>query len=156
SIRPDQWDDKAQKVRKSHENHARLNNLIKKRLAEANDKILELQVKDKVSSAKTVKQVIVSKAKSSFADQAKIYLDNLKKSGKFNRYSNDKPNITRVKEFAGDVSFQDIDVPFLNRFQAWLKGDRGVSDRTVANHLVIIRSIFNQAIAAGLVDQKHY
>lgn len=156
AIRPDQWDDKAQKVRKNHDNHARLNNLIKKKLAEANDKILEFQAKDKVSSAQTIKNTIVTKSKTSFADQAQIYLDNLKKSGKFNRYSNDKPKITRVQEFAGDISFQDIDVPFLKKFQAWIKGDRGVSDRTVANHLVVIRTVFNQAIAAGVVERKHY
>src|SRR5690606_27628002 len=44
----------------------------------------------------------------------------------------------------------------LKKFQAWLKGTRDISDRTIANHLVIIRSIYNQAIEANIIDRKHY
>jgi len=67
-----------------------------------------------------------------------------------------------VKEFAeGDMHFSEIDPLFLKRFKAWLKatrkvGDRPISDRTIMNHFVVIRSIFNQAISANLVDRKHY
>jgi integrase len=151
------WDSMSQRVKRTHPNHTRLNNLILKKLAEANDKLLELEVSKKDTTAKSIKNTIVADKEGTFLKQAAIYLEQLKKAGKFNRYDNDSPKIQRVKEFAGgDIAFSAIDVPFLRKFQAWLKGTRGVTDRTVANHLVIIRSIYNQAIEANLVDRKHY
>lgn len=157
SVKKSDWDEKAQRVKRSHLHHARLNNLIIKKLSEANDKLLELEASKKDTSAKAIRNTIVADKEGTFLKQAAIYLDQLKKSGKFNRHNNDSPKIQRVKEFAGgDIAFNGIDVPFLKRFQAWMKGTRDVTDRTVANHLVIIRSIYNQAIAAHLVDRKHY
>lgn len=47
-------------------------------------------------------------------------------------------------------------MPLLNRYRAYLKGSRGISERTVVNHLLIIRTIYNQAIKGGLVDNKSY
>ena len=77
---------------------------------------------------------------------------------RYNRYSADKPRINRFKEFLDneDISFQDITVPLLNRFKAYLKGSRKITDRTIINHLVVFRTIFNQAIKDNIVDIKYY
>lgn len=55
-----------------------------------------------------------------------------------------------------DISFQEITESLLNRFRAYLKGTRNISERTIVNHLVVIRSIFNQAIKDNIIDQKYY
>ncbi len=145
------------KVKKSHPNSARLNNLIAKKLAEANDKLLELENIAKDTSVRVISKAIKGAKEGTFLKQSHIYLDNLTKEGKFNRISNDKYIIARVEEFAGgDVNFSEIDPAFLKRFKAWLLGSKGVSERTAINHYVVIRSIFNQAIVANLVDRKHY
>lgn len=157
SVRLEDWNAQTSKVKKSHPNHARLNNLFAKKLAEATDKMLALETSGKDTSVHVIGKAVKSDREGTFLKQAAIYLEQLKKAGKFNRYDNDSPKIQRVKEFAGgDIAFSAIDVPFLRKFQAWLKGTRDVTDRTVANHLVIIRSIYNQAIEANLVDRKHY
>lgn len=44
----------------------------------------------------------------------------------------------------------------LNNFKAYLKGTRSIKERTVVNHLIVIRSIFNQAIKGNVTDQKYY
>jgi len=151
------WDAHAQRVKRSHPNHARLNNLISKKLHEANDTLLDLETNKKDTTAISIKNTIVADKAGTFKKQAKIYLDQLKKTGKYNRHNNDSPKIERVIEFSGgDIAFSDITVPFLKKFQAWLKGTRDISDRTIANHLVIVRSIYNQAIAANIIDRKHY
>lgn len=151
------WDAHAQKVKRSHPNHTRLNNLILKKLSEANDILINLETNKKDTTAISIKKNIVADKAGTFAKQAKIYLDQLKKTGKYNRYNNDSPKITRVTEFSGgDIAFSDITVSFLKKFQTWLKGTRDISDRTIANHLVIIRSIYNQAIEANIIDRKHY
>ena len=119
---------------------------------------MELETRKAHSTSKTIRNKIKSKDLSTFLSQANAYLENLKQAGKYNRFSSDKPRINRFKEFLNgdDILFQDITVPLLNRFQAYLKGTRKISDRTVINHLVVIRSVFSQAIKDNIVEQKFY
>lgn len=152
------WDKAAQKVKKSHANSVRLNNLFAKKLIEANDKLLEMEADKKDTSSGAIRKGIVSKKDGTFLKQANLYLNDLKKSGKFNRYSADKPRVERFKEFLNnsDVPFSEITPTLLKRFQAYLKGTRNITNRTVTNHLVVIRTVFNQAIAANVADRKYY
>jgi len=155
---PNDWDQVKQKVKKSHPNHHELNIFLLKRLTEANKKFLEIETQKSSSSAKAIQRTIKSKGSSKFIGQAEIYLNGLKQSGKYNRYSADKPRINRFIEFmeGEDISFQDITVPLLNKFKAYLKGTREITDRTIINHLVVIRTIFSQAIKDNLVESKFY
>ncbi|MCC6816165.1 MAG: site-specific integrase [Saprospiraceae bacterium] len=151
------WDESKQKVKKTNPNSSELNKFILKRLTEANSKLLELETKSENTSSKNITNNIKSKTRNTFLKQAQIYLDDLKKSGKYNRYSADKPRVNRFKEFLeGDINFEEINVSLLNRFKAYLKGTRRITERTIVNHLVVIRSVFSQAIQAGIVDQKYY
>ncbi|PSR55771.1 integrase [Adhaeribacter arboris] len=157
SVLLDDWNAAIGKVKKSHPNSARLNNLIAKKLAEANDKLLELETTAKDTSVRVISKAVKGAKEGTFLKQGQVYVDNLTKEGKFNRVSADSPIINRMKEFAGgDVHFSEIDSAYLRRFKAWLIGTRKVSERTAVNHFVVIRSIFNQAIASNLVDRKHY
>ncbi len=157
-IDPKDWDLVKQRVKKSHPNHHALNVYLIKKITEANNRFLELETQKSKMTAKSIQQSIRIKSPSNFFGQAEIYLKNLKQSGKYNRYSADKPRINRFKEFLNDdeISFQDITVPLLKRFQSYLKGTRKITERTVVNHLVVIRTIFNLAIKDNIVDIKHY
>lgn len=61
-------------------------------------------------------------------------------------------------EFLGnvDIGFKEINVSVLKRFASFLKSQKGAGDRAVMNHHVVIRTIFNQAIADGIVDRDFY
>lgn len=152
------WDEKNNKVKKSHPNSVRLNNLISQKLAEANSKLLDLEVQKTDTSSKAIKSGIKSKGDASFFQLAATFMDNLKQSGKYNRVVADEPRLKHFKEFLGgsDITFQEITVPLLNKFRAYLKGTRNVSERTIINHLILIRTVYNQAIAGNMVDSKHY
>jgi len=157
SVLLDEWNAATGKVKKSHPNSPRLNNLISKKIAEANDKLLELESTAKDTSVRVISKAVKGATEGTFLKQGQVYLDNLNKEGKYNRVSADSPVLNRIKEFAGgDVNFSEIDPLFLKKFKAWLIGTRKVSERTAINHFVVIRSIYNQAINAGLVDRKHY
>lgn len=153
-----QWDATTQRVKKSHPNSARLNNLLSTKYAEANNKLLDLETQKNDVSSRAIKSGITSAKHATFFKQADIYLDNLKKHGKFNRRSADKPRVDRFREFleGSDITFSEINPSLLKRFKAYLKGTRSITDRTVINHLVVIRTIFNQAISANIVDHKYY
>jgi len=158
NLKTTDWDPIKQLVKKSHPNSARLNNLFAKRVIEANDKLLDMESHRTDTSSTAIRRSIVSKKKGTFFKQAAIYLDDLKRSGKFNRYSADNPRIQRFKEFLenSDIPFAEITPTLLKRFRAFLKGTRTISERTVVNHLVVIRTVFNQAIASNVADPKYY
>lgn len=152
------WDAKAQRIKKSHPNSARLNNYLIKKLAEATDKALELETQKEHVSSKAVRQKIKPSAGDTFLAQAKLYLDTLKTAGKYNRYTADKPRIKHFKEFlkTEDIAFSDVTVTLLERFKAYLKNAHSLSDRSIMNHLVVIRSVFSQAIASNVTSDKYY
>ncbi len=158
SVKECDWDMEKQRVRKSHPNSTRLNNFLMTKLAEANDKSLELETQKDVVSSKAVKQRIKPIGGKSFFAQADLFIANLRKSGKYNRIVSDEPRLRIFREFLGgrDIAFEDITIALLNRFKAFLKGERKVKERTAMNYLILIRTIFNQAIAAKITDSNHY
>lgn len=156
-----QWDDKNKRVKKSHPNATRLNNLISKKLAEANACLLDLEIRHADTSARAIKKSIRSGSNAFFLQQADAYLAALKQSGKYNRYAADVPRIRRFRDFlktndmGNDIAFLEITPPLIKKFTGYLKS-KNISERTIVNYLVIIRTIFNQAIDANLVDRKYY
>ncbi|TDE17671.1 site-specific integrase [Dyadobacter psychrotolerans] len=158
SVNLEDWDAVACKVKKSHRNSVRLNNLIAQKLAEASDTSLELQAKKKDVSAKLVAKKIKPKKGVTFFAVAKEFTDNMTKEGKYNRVPTDLSRLKNFEEFleTKNIDFSEITVALLNRFKAHLKGDKKLSDRTIVNHLILIRTIYNQAILAEIADPRAY
>jgi len=163
SIKESDWDAEKQRVRKSHPNSTRLNNFLIAKLAEATTHSLELETQNKAVNSATIKSknnaANTPDNKTSFFKQAQVYLENLKTSGKYNVYVSEEGRVRVLREFAGnkkDLSFEEITIPFLNKLKAYLKGVRNVKERTVMNYFVFIRTIYNQAISARLVDRSGY
>src|ERR1035437_3727400 len=158
SLKTSEWDEEAQRVRKSHPNSTRLNNFIIKKLSEASDKALELETQKSEVSSKAVKQKIKPTGGSTFFAQAELYLENLKKSGKYNQYTADKPRVKHFKDFLKneDIAFSDITVSLLDKFKVYLKGALKIGERTIINHLVVVRSVFSQAIKDNITDRRYY
>lgn len=156
-IKEENWDDKLKKVKKNHANSVRLNNFLAKKIAEANDKLIESDTIDDNASATLIKKKITKNGKDFFAI-ANNYLDNLKSNKKFNQHSADKSRIDVFKEFISQDKFyiQSIDVQLLNNFQTYLISKKELSPRTVVNYLIVIRTIYNIAINEGLCDRKYY
>lgn len=164
------WDKNAQQVKKTHPNSTRLNNFILKKLADASAMALELETQKEQVSSRAVKRKIKPSSGSTFFAQAEMYLENLRKSGRYNQYTADKPRINRFKQFlkGEDVVFSDITVSLLERFKIYLrntatskkqsveKQEKKMCERTVVNHLVAIRSVYSLAIKEGIVDKKYY
>ncbi|MDB5282577.1 MAG: integrase family protein [Bacteroidota bacterium] len=157
-IKETEWDEEHQRVRKSHANSGRLNNFLLTKLAEANNKALEMETNTSAVSSRAVKQKVKQATGARFAAQAELYLSNLQKTGKYNRYSADKPRVKHFKEFlkGEDISLADITESLLNRFKVYLKSTQKVGERTIVNHLVVIRSIFSQAIKESVIERKYY
>lgn len=158
SIKESDWDGKGQRVKKCHPNSARMNNLILKKLADANNTLLDLETTDRVTSSQAIKKQIKPSSGHSFFSQAKIFIDNLEKNGKYGRHKTEQGRVERFQEFlnGNDITFPEITVNLLNQYRAYLKSTRNIKERTIVNHLLVIRTIYNQAIANLITDKKNY
>jgi integrase/recombinase XerD len=157
SIKEGDWDKTGQRVKKSHPNSVRLNNFILKKLSEATNSALEIATDKPDLSVKAVKNKIKPTAGSTFNKQAEAYLERLKQAGKYNQYTSDKPRVKHFKDFlGGDIAFPDVTPALLERFNAYVRSKLKLSERSAVNHLVMVRSVFSQAIKDNVVDAKHY
>lgn len=150
------WDEEKCRVKKTHPNSVRLNNLISKKLTEAEDNLIELEVqKTDVSSASIKRKIQVPKNETFFA-RAELHLENLKKQKKYNRYVADKGKISVFKQFLdnSDIAFPAITAQVISKYTTHLKS-KNLAAHTIIAYLSIIRNIFNQAIRDGLVEEKY-
>jgi hypothetical protein len=166
----DQWDAKTQRVKKSHPNATRLNNFLLAELAKANDKALEMETKG-VASAKEVKSSLkpVEEKPLHFIEVANQYLEEQKLCGNYDIFKTDTARLKRFYEFAsgGNIPFTQITPDFLHRFVIFLRQSKKknfkkgttpkpLSERTITNHLLIVRTLYNRAITAKKVSKDDY
>jgi len=153
------WDEKNIRIRKSHPNANRLNNLLASKLSEVNKNLIDLQSEKKDLSANQIKREIYASIENTpFLEVAEDYLLEIERNKKLSRLSSDKARIGHVIKFAksNQLTFHEIDEPFLKRFKLYLRTHRSISERSIVNNLVVIRTIYNRAIKMGIVDQKLY
>ncbi len=152
------WDSKYNRIKKSHPNSSRLNNLLSKKLSEANDKLIDSDTEGVGQSARKIKKKIVGKTKMDFFQASEVFLANLLKRKKFNQNYNQEKRLNIFKSFLGnkELSFTDLDVTLLKRFEAYLLYERKVAPRTAINYLMLIRTIYNFARKEYQVDDRNY
>ncbi|MEQ8524668.1 site-specific integrase [Gracilimonas sp.] len=153
------WDFDNQRVKKSHPNSKRLNNLILKKLSEANDTVLELETKDDPVSVKQIKNKVKnSNADISFFDLGEKRIKEYEDKGTFSVARADQSILNNVETFNGgkDLYFHEITVSFLERFKTYCLTELKHKKRTATNQLMLIRTLYNRAIKEGIVDEKNY
>jgi site-specific recombinase XerD len=158
-IKESDWDKKNSIVKKSHLNSIRLNNVILKKMSEINDSLLESEGKNNGESVYKIKEKTVSKGNSqSFKGIAKEYLKNQEKSGKYSSFLSDRSRVQHFTEFLQnrDIAFSDINELLLIQFRSYLSSEKKLSERSIVNNMILIRTLFNLAIRHGYVDQKYY
>lgn len=152
------WDEKNRNVRKSHPNSKVLNNFIVSKVAEANDKVLKSEMKPEYESVAEIRNKIVEKKGFDFFIVANMHLQNLKNRNKHHQYDTEFGRLKKFKEFLGKdvLPFNILNVNLLNKFETYLLHSKKLSQRTVVNYLILIRTIYNLAIAESITDRGLY
>ncbi len=152
------WDIKNCKVKKSHPNFDRINAIIYKKTHELNDEILKNEYENQATTIQQLKNGVEKESKITFKQVADAYINELEKLKKYNQLNSDKPRVNHFLEFVNDdeLGFDQLTINLLKQFQIFLKTERKVGERTVMNHLVVIRSICNKAIKQYSIDSKFY
>lgn len=92
------------------------------------------------------------------------YIQELKKYNKFSTASTYELSMKSLKSFIEErkgkqttnLIFQDVTVKFLNDFEYWMTVLRKKSTTTVSMYLRALKTIFNKAIDAKVIDQEFY
>lgn len=153
------WDEHKSRVKKSNSNSVRLNNLLATKLLEVNKALVDLQSENKDYSANQIKTSLYSDSKSNtFYEVANDFLFELEANHKLAQLSADKARVNHVINYnkSKNLSFPEIDEQFLRKFKIYLKKELNLSERSIVNNLVVIRTIYNRAIRMGIVDRKLY
>ena len=153
------WDEKNLRVKKSHSNAKSLNSLLSSKLTEVNKGLMNLQSEDSDVSATQIKRDIYKPISSlTFFDYAKEHLNALEADKKMNRYTTDSALITYIRDFhkSKELRFQEINLRFLKRFKTYLMGNRNLTETSALNVMVLIRLIYNRAIADKVVSKDLY
>lgn len=153
------WDESNRTVRKSHPNAVRLNNLLLAKLAEANKTLITLTSDQVDYSSQAIKNEITTPlSKVNFKELADSYLEELNVNKKINRYITDRARIGHVMNFANNnhLTFKEINEAFIRRLMSYLKVNKKLSQRSVINTLIVIRTLYNRAIKFGVIDRKSY
>lgn len=158
-VKEKDWDEEAGLVRKSNKNYVTINAIIHKEMKKLEDGVLwhlALEKTDDVVSGLRKKEK--KEKMNDFFLLADEYFDELEKTNKYNRISAERPRVNHLKVFNHNNSlrFEEIDQALLKKFQVWLKSKYTCSDRTVMNHLVVIRTLYNRAAEEGIADKNLY
>ncbi|KKL57015.1 hypothetical protein LCGC14_2239640, partial [marine sediment metagenome] len=133
--------------------------LLSTKLSEANKMLIDLQSSKKDISANQIKEKLYASSESvTFFEVAQDFLDDLEANEKLSRLSTDKARVNHVLNFtkSKQLTFQEIDENFLKRFKTYLRTKHNLSERSIVNNLIVIRTIYNRAIKLGIVDRKLY
>ena len=155
----DQWDESNQKVRKNHPNATLINTFLQDKLLEAQKVYLNQEVRKKSTTTGELKKRIKNqRTGTTFFQFAQDYLDMLSTAGKIKVYKSDNSRINNFREFrkSEDLHFEDVTTELLKQFISWLQGKKESKPRSIVNHLILIRTLYNKAIGDNIVEQNYY
>lgn len=152
------WDKKNNCVRKSHPDSHHINQLILKKMSEANKSLLNAEINQENLSSKNIKKKINSRKDGEFFSIAKHYLELIEDRKQFHQHDIQKKRLEVFKNFikTDALYFNELNVELLKKFESHLKNTRKIADRTIANYMIIIRTICNLAKSKSRTNAQYY
>lgn len=147
------WDDINKKVKNKYPNSARVNNTIAKKIAEAYDKVLELEGKS--GGVKQIKKELGNRVTGSFIEYFKEYLESLKKSRNAGNYRKCKTILNKFQDYLGsrDLTFDEFTLDVLKSYERYLH-TKGNTTNTVHANLKVFRMLFNKAVVEDVIQPQ--
>lgn len=144
------WDDVNKRVKGKYPNSARVNNIIAKKIAEANDKVLELD--GKAGGVKQIKKELSQKVTGSFVDYFNEYLGELERAQIAGTHRKSKSILKKMTDYnkQRDISFNELDLQFLKNYEKHLR-KLGNSTNTIHANFRVIRMLLNRAVKEDVI-----
>ncbi len=163
SIANQYWDTQKCSVKKSYtkvESIARLNTLLLKEEARANDIINKLYDQGKLnymSITQVKKRIILKSTYESFYEYGETLVEDLKASHRYGTARNYKGIISVLRKFTKgkDLKFNELNYDFIKKFERYHLS-KGNSWNGLSTYLRAIKAIYNKGIKAGLIEKEAY
>jgi len=155
-LEPKYWNEQRQRVKPSYPTASRLNNFIKKKIAQVHTEALLLESEGDFIDADTIRGIVTGNKKGkkavNFFDVADGYIKELKLQNKVGTYRRYKSTINKFAKFYGskNLPIRRITVSLLKKYSVFAFEDRGNKPNTVNANLRTIRRIINVAIEEDL------
>lgn len=153
-IKPSYWNPKAQKVRAGHRRADAYNTEIRKAIDKAEDELDRLRRDGEEATPALLKAVLLPTAgsRSDFLTYADKYSDELLKLGKIPTHKRYDSIIRKLRNYVGGrLPFSRLTLQWLRDYRAYMVGELGNSESTVASNFRAIKALVNRAIKDGLV-----
>ncbi len=183
SIKPDQWDPEKNLVSNTHPNHKTINSAIKAKDHQAYDLMIEYEKGTPgLTKEKIIKILRGKRAAVTFYDFFCEYVEEHKEAKKYNqaasiesigrniwRFINKRDfpiKSTKESKFgpdsifrldAGhDIALDELSAAWLRKLKTHLEQEREQSERSIFNHMNVIRTVFNRAKTAKAILGDDY
>lgn len=165
SILPEHWDNGKGEAKKSYSNQIAFNNTLRKFRDVTEDKILEMEKKDKGIHTKGIVEQLNAKPQSfGILDYAKAHLEKFtapEDENTFQAYNTWMKNLDKYL-VGNNLEISKINFEWLEGYEAWLRSPvhtrgkitKSLSDKTVCNQLCFVRTLIKKAIRKGVIEFK--
>lgn len=153
------WNAKECRVLKSYQGHQMVNQLIQKKLADIGTLVVEKElIGFNLTSSQIKKTVNGNGIEYRYSYYMLKHIRDMEAMGKIDQAKSNKSRWKVFREFMDgeDLTFKQINEDFLRKYMAHLAIERKNTPRSITNHLITIRAIFNIAIRAGVVNPVNY
>ena len=145
------WDEKKREVKRSVPNHALLNAKIKKRVAELEEKFLQIELLGTPLTKHKVQKI--TKGEDHGKDFYQFCTEQIalqySKEDQHETRRTYTTEISKLKKFRKELSFGDVDYQFLTEYKAYMINSLGNSDNTIWKAFKFISTMINIAIKVG-------
>lgn len=157
AIEPKYWDDKKSRIKPGATNSARYNSYLQNKLADLQNKILEVETSTKSLTTKQLKKATFGNIPTDFFKFAENVNEKFKLNGQISSHIKNTGILSKIKRYVGEdgkLDFQDIDLEFLNKYETHLKNNEGNSVNTIHKDFRYIRKLFNDAYCEELIEHS--
>lgn len=154
AVSPDDWDDKAERIKKSKRigNYVRLNNLIIAKKLEAQNYIVDVEGGVKPYRPNEIKRAIAGYSTVNFTQYATDYVEALGQTPRYRSYQKAKSALSKLQAYAQkDLLFGEVDYQFLNNYQRYLSVSLKNSNNTILTDFKVFRKLFNDAVREDII-----
>lgn len=158
SINPIYWDFTKNAPKPQCPNKEALTTLITQKLHAYSEQIMEFKSMDRDYTASTLVEKVSKPSK--LKTVGEVFLEQMQALRDAQRLSymlTIQQTYNSLMEFNKhlNIYFVDIDVPWLKRYETWLR-KHGLSGNTIKGRFVDIRTMYNIAVDENLVKVEHY
>ncbi len=153
------WDFQKNEPRRNHPDRKLLETVLAQKKATYHTKLLELESEQKTISIQQLVQAIEEPKQDNqglFPFLAEV-IKSLVERSKLGRARLYNRLQTSLQEFNGNkqLSFSDIDVPFLNRYESFLY-KQGLLENSISTYFKVLRALLNKAIQDKRMKREQY